>query len=981
MSGQRWQRLEDLFAQACDVPASARDAFVAQRCADDAALRDELAALLRAHDAAAEFLEIPRLKIDAIAVEAPNLLAGSRFGAWRVVRAIGRGGMGEVYEVSRAIGGFEQRAALKLLRHEAVAQIERFHAERSILARLDHPGIARLLDGGVADDGRPWAVLEYVEGRTITQWCEEHGADRNLRLELFLQACAAVAYAHRNLIVHRDLKPSNILVDGHGRVRLLDFGIAKLLDPAFGRSSDTTQMMLTPDYCAPEQLVGEPVTTATDVYVLGLLLYELLTGAKASPVHGLPIMRAMRALADPNTPKPSATALSLVDAPVPARLLRGDLDAIVARALRKEPAHRYATVDALRTDVERHLRNQPVAARSGARLYVFGRLLRRYRWVVAGVVALILALGAGLAGTVWQARRAEREARTATAVQDFLRDIFRANSSAQGDPVKARQTTVRELLDLGARKIDTAMADAPEAKLGVLQLLIDLYDDLWMPDERIRTLRQSEEITRKLYGAHSPQLAGVLTDLAGTLYSTSAAREGESLLREARAILDDNGDETSATRGNLLVVQAYFYGYIDVPYALDSARRAVRVFEAFPPSRDLAVAWYQLGLQQSRSGSLGQGIASLRRTIDMYDAEPGGRTYLMTAYRDLADMLLALPDFAGAERNARLALANALDTRGEDSLHAATARVMLGKASYWSGCTREGIDLLATAKAQAVAHSDPDNNDRRWAFQEHGRALAAAGDLDAGLADLETAVAMYRRRVFKEIGLADALGSIALAKIEAGRYEEARAAIDEDAAVRAAAGQKPSMETVDWVASLRGFLALAENRVDQARQALDDFATSGDAQAHSTLREVTRWLLEAKLHLRSSDFAGARRSVANARAEIEGSGQAGYLKRQASSADLLDGLALSGMGDASGALQPLQRALAAREELLLPMSQEIAEAQIALAECRLALGQLAPARELATRAQAIHSRHKELGEQYREPLRRLLQRLSAAGRR
>ncbi|MBO9662800.1 serine/threonine-protein kinase [Dokdonella sp.] len=984
MSGQYWQRLEDLFAQACDVPASARDAFIAGRCADDPTLRDELAALLRAHDAAAEFLESPRFQADAITVEAPGLLAGSRFGAWRVVRAIGRGGMGEVYEVSRAVGGFEQRAALKLLRHEAAAQTERFHAERSILARLDHPGIARLLDGGVADDGRPWAALEYVEGQTITAWCETHRADVNRRLELFLQACAAVAYAHRNLIVHRDLKPSNILVDERGRVRLLDFGIAKLLDPALGRSSDTTQMMLTPDYCAPEQLVGEPVTTATDVYVLGLLLYELLTGAKASPVQGLPIMRAMLALVDPDTPKPSATALSLADAPVPARLLRGDLDAIVARTLRKEPAHRYATVDALHADVERHLRGQPVAARSGARLYVFGRFLRRYRWVVAGVAALILALGAGLAGTVWQARRAEaqaaraeREARTATAVQDFLRDIFRANSSAQSDPVKARATTARQLLNLGADKIDTAMADAPEAKLGVLQLLGGLYKDLAMRDERIRVLRQSVALARDHYAVDAPELAAALVDLADAMYGSSENPESESLLREAQAILDRRRDDRSALRGRLLVAQAQYYRFVDPSLADDAVDRAVRLYEALPPSRGLADALQLQGGAEWIDGDRAAAIASMKRVIEVLSALPEERFGLVNAYSDLATLQYEVVDVTGAEKNARLALATALAINGEQHVGTILEKTWLGGTLFALGHVREGLDLHAQAKRQVLALPGAENQTEIASVLENrGGDLAEAGDLEAGLDDLDAALAI-RRRGPRNLVLATLLDNTSVVLAELGRYDAARKDSQEAAGIRAAAGGTLAPTAV---VDMRVVLPLRQGRFADARRALDGYAVSNVSGQRLSRSAIQRWLYAAEIAVRSGDVDGVAEPVANVREAIRSAGLGDSFKGALASADLFDGMAKLAGRDAAGALPLLRHALLLREELFLPTSPKIAEAQIELARCQLALGRVAQARELAAQAQAIHARHKELGEHYREPLRRLLRQLSAPAR-
>src|ERR1700742_2260768 len=272
-----------------------------------------------------------------------ELAEGTRLGPWRLLHLIGRGGAGEVYLAERADGAFQQRVAVKVMQRGAVAEVARFQAEREILARLEHPGIARLLDGGVTDDGRPYMTMEFVEGRSITDYCRLINATLEQRLGLFLQVCDAVAYAHRNLVVHRDLKPSNILVTPNGTVKLLDFGIAKLLDAQRARVTQAAATPMTPICAAPEQLTGGPVTTATDVYALGLLLFELLSGTHPWMGSDTPVLQAMRTVLQRPAPTLSRTAEAQPNPPVPVRLIRGDFDAIVAKALRKEPGDRYAT--------------------------------------------------------------------------------------------------------------------------------------------------------------------------------------------------------------------------------------------------------------------------------------------------------------------------------------------------------------------------------------------------------------------------------------------------------------------------------------------------------------------------------------------------------------------------------------------------------------------------------------------------------------
>ena len=338
MPPSRWERIEELFADCVGRAPAERVELLDRYCAGDADLRREIGSLLAAHETPEGILDAPPRLPTGAPVISGLLAPGTRLGPWRVGPLIGRGGAGEVYGAHRADGSFEQQVAIKVLQPEAAAQLDRFHAERRILARLEHPGIARLLDGGVTEDGRPYAVIEYVEGRPLVDHCREHGCDLEERLRLFGQVCEAAAHAHRNLVVHRDLKPGNILVDAAGRVKLLDFGIAKLLDAGDGgAAADVTRAPLTPDYAAPEQLTGEPVTTATDVYALGVLLFELLTGKKPFDASRLP-----------GTEPPRGS-------------LRGDLEAVVMTAMEVDPARRYATADKLADDVRRYLGGHPVA--------------------------------------------------------------------------------------------------------------------------------------------------------------------------------------------------------------------------------------------------------------------------------------------------------------------------------------------------------------------------------------------------------------------------------------------------------------------------------------------------------------------------------------------------------------------------------------------------------------------------------------------
>jgi eukaryotic-like serine/threonine-protein kinase len=537
-----WARLEQLFADAITQPQAARDAFIARSCGADSELRLELEELLRAHDAEG-ILDSPPFTSDNTLMQ-PSLASGTCLGQWRIDNMIGRGGMGEVYSATRADNAFEQKAALKLLRYEAVGQMDRFHAERRILAKLEHSGIARLLDGGMAPDGRPYTVMEYVSGQSLTDYCKTQHLSLPKRLALFAQVCDAVAFAHRNLVVHRDLKPDNILVDAQGKVKLLDFGIAKLLDAAVvARDTDHTLAPFTPDYAAPEQLSGQPVTTATDIYTLGVLLFELLTGVRPLRIRGLPSTQALQLLLDRTAPSPSKIAQSSADAPITAKLLTGDLDAIVAKCLRKEPAHRYETVNALKCDIEHHLSNEPVSAREGARLYIIGHLLHRYRWMVAGIAVLIVTLSAGMTGTFWQARRANAQAARANAVLNFVEGLYEGVDPAV---TKGESITARELLDRGARRIDAQFAYQTELRAQLKHTMGRLYLKLGLLDRAQDELTAALELTPRADAVTGEARFWRLLDRARLDLAVGTSDAGLAHLDEATALTQYTAEPTTA---------------------------------------------------------------------------------------------------------------------------------------------------------------------------------------------------------------------------------------------------------------------------------------------------------------------------------------------------------------------------------------------------------------------------------------------------
>lgn len=414
MPDANWDRIQELFLDAADLPPLERAAFLDRNCAGQPALRAEVESLLAADRSSGNSTMRPVASAirEAAGVMLDGSMVGRRLGPWLLVREIGRGGMGSVFLATRDDEQFHKEVALKLIRHGMDTEdvLSRFRQERQILASLDHPYIARLLDAGTAPDGRPFFVMEYVVGQSLDEYCESRQLSIRQRCDLFLKVCEAVAYAHRKLVIHRDLKPANILVspdqNGEPAPKLLDFGVAKLLDPADAKSGQRTsleQRAMTPQYASPEQVRAEPMTTSTDVYSLGAILYELLSGVRAHNLSSTASRDVERVICEVEPPKPSEAT------PTRRTQLQGDLDAIVGMAMRKEAELRYLSVEALAADVRNYLGARPVWARQGDFTYRATRYLRRHRVSLSVGLMLFLALAGGAAVSTWQAIRAARE--------------------------------------------------------------------------------------------------------------------------------------------------------------------------------------------------------------------------------------------------------------------------------------------------------------------------------------------------------------------------------------------------------------------------------------------------------------------------------------------------------------------------------------------------------------------------------------------
>jgi serine/threonine-protein kinase len=834
----RWRRVAEVLDAVLDLPPGDRPASLDAFCAGDKGLRREVESLLAADAVAGTLLDQPAMERAAFLVgpeEPPS--SRHRLGPWRLVRLLGEGGMGEVYLAERADGQYEQRAALKVLPQALFAgeARRRFLRERQILARLQHPRIARLLDGGVTDAGTPYFAMELIEGRPITDHCEEGGLGIEERLCLFLQVCDAVEHAHRNLIVHRDLKPSNILVDARGEVKLLDFGIAKLvggdgadLDPGL---TQTVARPMTPDYAAPEQIRGGPITTATDVYALGVLLYRLLTGERPYRLpQNLPGILE-RAILEQEPTRPSR---AIGGAAARRRRIEGDLDRIVLKALQKEPERRYLSVAALAEDVRRHLQGLPVAAHGDSLAYRTGKFLRRHRLGVLAAALVLAVLVAGLASTVWQARRAGEEARRAQAIQDFLASLFQVADPAQA---RGRDLTAREILARGTHRVDTELAGQPEVQVAMWRVLADLYGRLSEYRQSVRLLRKAISVLALRDDASELEMARLKLRLARALADYGRLDEAKRTLREALSALEEEAGRESREvadaldvlgqihwgRGNFdasekayrrsLAIRRKRFGESSEEYAEAASRLSVTLSERgrFAEAERLARAagevrrkrrgledpdtlqsLYHLAVAIYNQGRWREAETVLREILRVDERVLGTdhRTTVL-ARRQFARLLAGFGRYAEARDLVLAALASQRARYGESSPEVGYALVQLALIELWRGdfvaaesYGRQGVSVLDRSASPV---------DVAFGRSHLGEVLAAQGRNEEAERLLDAAVAVLRQKTGpRDSFLADALDGLGVVKMRRGRPQEARAHHEEALAIHVANGAEES---------------------------------------------------------------------------------------------------------------------------------------------------------------------------------------------
>jgi eukaryotic-like serine/threonine-protein kinase len=775
VNSEQWDRIKEIFSSALDEDPSRRAEFLRQACGADESLRAELESLLSAYQSGGS------TGCDSRVTLADEDIAGQKIGPYRILRQIGVGGMGAVYLAARADEAYSKRVAIKLVQTGVDTQeiARRFRHERQILATLDHPNIARLIDGGATERGVPYFVMDYVEGTRIDDYCDSHKLSIDERIRLFREVCSAVQYVHQNLVVHRDLKPSNVLVTAEGVPKLLDFGIAKLLKPEmFTSLADATMMefrLMTPGYASPEQVRGEPVTTASDVYSLGVILYELLTAQRPYRLKTDAPAELLRAVCDQEPERPSTRALRTPEhsegqdssleavsdkrATVPEKLrwqLRGDLDSIVLKALRKEPQRRYGSVERLSDDLHRYLTGLPVSAQRDTWSYRAEKFVRRNRWGVAAATLLALSLIGGVLATSWQARVAQ---------------IERARAQQQFNDV--RKLTTSFLFDFHSA-IQNLPGATPARRL-VVQRALEYLGKLAQRAQDDRGLqRELAEAYLKVGDVQGNPYAPNLGDAEGAAQSYSKALEISQAL--VRANGKDSEAEAYLARSHKSLGEVLPLLGKPSEAALH-LRRATEVFESLVASKptdeglrtELASSYQVLGDVQGHAGiqNLGDRAAALEsygKGQAIYEAQAAKDPTNHTARRGVAvlrlrigDLLEWKDDLEGSMSNYRSALDLFEQLSAAEPTNADARRLLalgykkVGGAYEVGGDAREALTYYRKAAGinESLVNADPTNAQASMNYMVTLRYIAdllyKSGDHRATLVEYEKILAILEK--------------------------------------------------------------------------------------------------------------------------------------------------------------------------------------------------------------------------------------------
>ena len=826
----------DLFRRALEVPADKRDDFARHVCGGNenllAVLRRIIVKDAQRYPLLDEQLDPSKYLYPSKSPDDRALLTGTTIGAYRIVGALGCGGMGAVYRAEPISDVVKLPVAIKLIKRGMDSQdvVRLFLREREILASLKHPNIAQLIDGGITSAGQVWFAMELVEGKTIDRWCDARFASLRARIKLFLDVCSAVQYAHRNLIVHRDLKPNNLLVSDDGQVKLLDFGIAKFLDVGSREENQTRSnvRVFTPEFAAPEQLNHESVTTATDTYQLGLVLYFLLTGVRAtrqgpyrSGDHKFPA-RLSSAWSD--NPRRSDLSIEKIaearstNGSTLRRQLSGDLSRIVGKALSPDPLRRYSSVEAFADDLRRFDEGRPIMARPDSRWYRAQKFISRHKvGFVTAAAASVLLIALSLF-SVQQAHHAELQAQRAEIVRTFLLQLFALNNPElrQGAPL-----SVHELVDLGERQAETALGSDPDTRIELLGIVGNLYLSLGDPGSAVSVLQRRLQSAASLYAPDDLRIATARIDLAGAL-NGSEEHSGKAieLIRVALSALHGGSAEIANARLDglsLLADSEMQLGHVEASIALANERLAVLADAATQHPTEIAAAYAQLARFYYVKGDREQSEQAVQHALNLLkDAPPTSPAELMALKSDLSVVLTERGRYDDALRlidetltlsrkiygDAHPVIAGALFQRGQiermqgrfevaigdyqDALHmyestfgptnrvVATTLMSLGQALVKTGQVSEALTMLERANRIYIDTLGPNHLYSAISASALAKARLSSGDYPAAEHDYRDALSKYAasgndEHIFAEAarsGLGDSL-------VRQGKYADA----------------------------------------------------------------------------------------------------------------------------------------------------------------------------------------------------------------
>ena len=730
MDSKQWHKVKTIFNEAIALQEPHRTTYINQTCANDETLLQEVHSLLQSHEDAGDFMDQPEEDISLLRDASADPYLGKHIESFELQSLIAEGGMGRVYLAHRTDGEFAQQVAIKLVRFSFGSQYlrQRFHSERQMLSDLNHPYIAQLLGGGTSNEGAPYFIMEYVVGTPVDEYCDTHQLSLRERLQLFQKICSAVHFVHTNLVVHRDIKPSNILVTQEGVPKLLDFGIAKILaegESADDRITQTLQWNLTPDFASPEQLQNQPITTATDIYALGVLLYNLLSGRHPYDLRELSPADIAKRICEEAPIRPSQMA-TRPDGYKPAnpsvetreemahvrqtkadklpQILKGDLDNIILKAMHQEPQKRYASAEQLSEDIERYLTGLPVMAHKDSLGYRTRKFIKRHRVAVSAFILVLLALVGGFVGVSWQAQvaaqerdKAQVEARKAERINVFLQEMLSAvDPSNDGQEVK-----VVELLDRAAEKLDTDLSEEPAVRASLRNTLGLTYQSLGLYEKSIDQFTHALDLHQELWGATDARSVMAKKNLALAYHYQGDYEQAGMLFQEAEAGFRQLGDTTTEYFAELLNdYGTLFMDLGDYEPSLQNFTQALALYQRIygPEHRQVAAVMNNLAMAYDYKNELDSAEYYYKKAIEMDKKVVGYESIEITRLlNNVAFIYLARKEYEEAIAYFQESRALRRKIQGPDHPDYALATYNVGCCHYYVQQYDYGMSLIDSA--------------------------------------------------------------------------------------------------------------------------------------------------------------------------------------------------------------------------------------------------------------------------------------------